>query len=131
MTRFRRLLALPLATLLALVLAMPAYAAPKGGLERYARDTWRSFVHMVDPNTGLPSDNIGGDLHPGTRSGYTSPTNVGMYFWATLAARDLGYIGADEAVDRISLALTTLEGLERHEPSGQFWNWYSPQTGEK
>jgi hypothetical protein len=131
MTRFRRLLALPLATLLALVLAMPAAAAPKGGLERYARDTWRSFVHMVDPNTGLPADNIAGNLHPATRSEYTSPTNVGMYFWAVLAARDLGYIGADEAVDRISLALTTLEGLERHEPSGQFWNWYSPQTGEK
>jgi Putative glucoamylase/Protein of unknown function (DUF3131) len=131
MNRSRRLLALPLAALLALALAMPAAAAPKGSLERYARDTWRSFVHMVDPNTGLPADNIAGNLHPGTRSEYTSPTNVGMYFWATLAARDLGYIGADEAVDRISLALTTLEGLERHEPSGQFWNWYSPQTGEK
>jgi hypothetical protein len=54
-----------------------------------------------------------------------------MYFWATLAARDLGFIGADEAVDRIAKTLDTIEGLERHEPSGQFWNWYSPQTGEK
>ena len=86
---------------------------------------------MVDPNTGLPADNIAGSLHPSTRSAYTSPTNVGMYFWATLAARDLGFIGAGEAVDRISQTLTTLEGMERHEPSGQFWNWYSPQTGEK
>jgi Putative glucoamylase/Protein of unknown function (DUF3131) len=131
MTRSRTLLALPLATLLALALAMPVAAAPKGTLDRYARDTWRSFVHMIEPTTGLPADNIAGNLHPSTRSEYTSPTNVGMYFWATLAARDLGIIGADEAIDRIGLSLTTLEGLERHEPSGQFWNWYSPQTGEK
>ena len=131
MNRSRRLLALPLAALLALAVAMPVAAAPKGTLERYARDTWRSFVHMVDPNTGLPTDNINGRLHPGSRAAYTSPTNIGMYFWATLAARDLGFIGADEAVDRISQTLITLEGMERHEPSGQFWNWYSPQTGEK
>jgi hypothetical protein len=131
MTRSRRLIALPLAAIIVLALAVPVAAAPKGTLERYARDTWRSFVQMVDPNTGLPADNISGNLHPSTRSGYTSPTNVGMYFWATLAARDLGYIGGDEAIARISQALTTLEGMERHEPSGQFWNWYSPQTGEK
>ena len=131
MTRSRRLLALPLAAIIVLALAVPVSAAPKGTLERYARDTWRSFVHLVDPNTGLPADNISGSLHPSTRSGYTSPTNIGMYFWATLAARDLGFISAGEAVDRISLTLTTLEGMERHEPSGQFWNWYSPQTGEK
>jgi hypothetical protein len=54
-----------------------------------------------------------------------------MYFWAVLAARDLGFIGADEATARIAKTLTTLEGMERHEPSGQFWNWYSPQTGAK
>ena len=131
MNRFRRLLAFPLAALLALAVVMPVAAAPKGTLERYARDTWRSFVHMVDPTTGLPSDNINGRLHPDSRAAYTSPTNVGMYFWATLAARDLGFIGADEAIQRIGTALTTLESLERHEPSGQFYNWYSPQTGAK
>ena len=131
MTRFRNLLALPLGAVLAMALVMPVAAAPKGTLERYARDTWRSFVHMVDPNTGLPADNIAGSLHPQTRSAYTSPTNISMYLWATLAARDLGFISAAEAVDRISLTLTTLEGMERHEPSGQYWNWYSPQTGAK
>ena len=53
----------------------------------------------------LGSTNVLARLHPSTRSEYTSPTNVGMYFWATLAARDLGFIGADEAVDRIALTL--------------------------
>ncbi len=133
MSRYRRLFTLPVALCLALAASLPAAAADadRATLERYARDTWRSFVLMVEPRTGLPADNIGGDLFPGSRSGYTSPTNVGMYFWATLAARDLGLIGADEAIDRIAKTLSTLEGMERHEPSGQFWNWYSPQTGAK
>jgi hypothetical protein len=131
MTRIRHLLVLPLAAMLTMALAMPVAAAPKGSLERYASDTWRSFVHLVDPGTGLPADNIAGSLAANTRSGYTSPTNIGMYMWATLAARDIGFIGPDEAVERIGKTLGTLETLERHEPSGQFFNWYSPQTGAK
>jgi Putative glucoamylase/Protein of unknown function (DUF3131) len=132
MSRSRRLLSLPLAVLLAAAMAAPATAVPndRRTLERYAADTWRSFVAMIVPDTGLPADNIHGSLRASTRSGYTSPTNIGMYLWATLAARDLGFISAGEAVDRISLTLGSVEGLERHEPSGQFFNWYSPQTGE-
>jgi hypothetical protein len=133
MTRLHRLLSLPTALVLAVALALPASAgeADRATLERYARDTWRSFVVMVDPRTGLPADSIGGSLHPGSRSTYTSPTNIGMYLWATLAARDLGFISAAEATERIARTLRTLERLERHEPSGQFWNWYDPRTGEK
>jgi Putative glucoamylase/Protein of unknown function (DUF3131) len=130
---FRRCLApaVGLALILTMAVPGPAAASDHGTLTRYARDTWHSFVKMVEPRTGLPADNIGGSLHPRSRSAYTSPTNIGMYLWATLAARDLGIIGSAEAVDRIAKTLTTVEGLERHEPSGQFWNWYSPQTGEK
>jgi hypothetical protein len=133
MTRFRQLLSLPLALLLALAMAVPVTAADRDQrtLERYAADTWRSFVAMVEPDTGLPADNIRGSLRGSTRSEYTSPTNIGMYFWAVLAARDLGLISSAEAVERLDATLTTVEGLERHEPSGQFWNWYSPQTGAK
>ena len=133
MSRYRRLSSPAVALTLAVAVCLPsaALAAPAGGLERYASDTWRSFVHLVDPRTGLPADNIAGSLKGTTRSAYTSPTNIGMYFWAVLAARDLGFIGADEATARIAKTLSTLEGLERHEPSGQFWNWYSPQTGAK
>jgi putative glucoamylase/uncharacterized protein DUF3131 len=131
MTPYRRILVLPIATVLTLALAFPAAGAAPRTLQRYASDTWRSFVHLVVPRTGLPADNIAGDLDGSTRSEYTSPTNIGMYLWATLAARDLGLIAADEAASRLAKTLTTVEGLERHEPSGQFWNWYSPQTGEK
>lgn len=115
-----------------MAVSMPAAAAggDRATLERYARDTWQSFVSMVDPRTGLPADNIDGNLQADSRSGYTSPTNIGMYFWATLAARDLGLIEADEAVERIARTLKTVAGMKRHRPSGQFWNWYSPQTGK-
>ncbi len=67
-----------------------------------------------------------------SRSGFTSPTNIGMYLWATIAARDLGLIGRREATpaDRARRS-TSIEQLERHEPSGQFYNWYDPATLEK
>src|SRR6266511_5780954 len=97
-------------------------------LEGYAADTWRSFELLVDPSTGLPSDNVAAD---GTRSRYTSPTNVGTYLWSTLAARDLDIIRATEARARISRTLDALATLERHTPSGMFYNWYDPATGAK
>jgi hypothetical protein len=99
-------------------------------LTGYASDTWHSFVKLVEPRTGLPADHIGGDLHPRSRSAYTSPTNIGMYLWAALAARDLGFISDGEATERIGKTLRSVERLERHEPSGQFFNWYDPATLE-
>jgi hypothetical protein len=100
-------------------------------LTTYAADTWASFVAMTDPATGLPADNIEGDLDPTSRSRYTSPTNIGAYMWSTLAARDLGIITAEEARSRLAQTLATLATLERHVDSGMFYNWYDPVTGAK
>jgi hypothetical protein len=100
-------------------------------LERYAADTWRSVAAMVDPHTGLPADNVGGDLAADSRAGYTSPTNIGAYLWSTVAARDVGLIGHREAQQRMAKTIRTVAGLEKHEASGMFYNWYSPATGEK
>ena len=114
--------------------AAGGHAAPRAGpqlLRGYLADTWRSFEAMADPDTGLPSDNIGGDLDPATRSAYTSPTNIGAYLWATVVARDTGLIGAAEARDRMKQTIHTVAGLEQHEPSGMFYNWYDPATGAK
>jgi hypothetical protein len=133
MSRYRRILTIPLALTLALAVSLPVAARDKGAhaaLERYARDTWASFVAMTDPSTGMPSDNIGGALDPATRAAYTSPTNIAMYIWATLAARELKLIKPREARNRIAQTLDSLSRLERHEPSGQFWNWYDPATLE-
>ncbi|MEP6666039.1 MAG: glucoamylase family protein [Nocardioidaceae bacterium] len=99
-------------------------------LRRWAADTWHSFEGLVDPATGLPADNIEGDLAPSTRSGYTSPTNIGGYLWSTVAARDLGIIGSDEAYRRMRQTLDTMASVSRNEPSGMFYNWYDEHTGK-
>lgn len=123
----RRLLAVVLALLL--LPAAPAAAAPDV-LTTYARDTWRSMVAMVEPATGLPADNIGGDLAPASRSAYTSPTNIGGLMWSAVAARDVGVISRREASTVVGAALRGLSRLDRHDDSGMFYNWYDPRTGE-
>jgi hypothetical protein len=47
------------------------------------------------------------------------------------AARDSGIIGPAEARRRIAATLAAVAGLERHRPSGMFYNWYDPATGAK
>jgi hypothetical protein len=115
--------------LAAATLAAPAAAqSPPDVMRGYAADTWRSFEAMTDEGTGLPSDNV---KDTGERAGYTSPTNIAAYLWSTIAARDLGFIGEGEARTRLAQTLTTLGRMERHEASGQYFNWYSPSTTEK
>jgi len=97
--------------LLLLAVAWPVQADPlalsgeqRHVLEQYATDTWQSLVAMVDPDTGLPADNVSVD---GQRAGYTSPTNIGTYIWSTLAARDLDIITRAEARLRIERVPTS------------------------
>jgi Putative glucoamylase/Protein of unknown function (DUF3131) len=108
--------------------AASAAAAPDDRLQRYAADTWESFVAMTDPESGLPTDNLSTD---GERAVQTSNTNIGAYLWSTVGAEELGLIDHSEAVSRLERTISTLEGMERHEPSGQFYNWYDHRTGEK
>ncbi len=103
-------------------------AADRQTLRDDAAATWQSFVAMVDAHSGLPADQLGTD---GSRSVQTSTTNIGAYMWSTLVAERLGIIGHDEVVGRLSKTIATLETIERHEPSGQFYNWYDHQTGAK
>jgi hypothetical protein len=116
--------------LAALVLAPGAHAADdeRAILERYARDTWASFVAMTDPASGLPADSLRAD---GERSVQTSTTNIAAYMWSTLVAERLGIIGRGEVLDRLDKTIGTLERMERHPESGQFFNWYDHRTAEK
>jgi hypothetical protein len=102
----------------------------RGTIQRWARDTWASLVAMTDPHTGLPADNISGPLRSPTRSGYTSPTNIGGYMWSTVIARELGIISKGECRKRLAQTLTTMAGLKHHEPSGMFYNWYDEANGD-
>ena len=129
----RSLLTAALAT--PLLGAATAQSAQAGGgsrrvLRRYAAATWRSMAAMADPATGLAADDIADDLSPASRGAQTSPTNIGAYLWSTVAARDTGIIDRGEACRRLAQTLDTLRRLDRHEQSGQFYNWYSPTTGE-
>ncbi|HSJ44128.1 MAG TPA: DUF3131 domain-containing protein [Euzebyales bacterium] len=95
-------------------------------LQRYAEGTWASFAAMTDEQSGLPADSLKAD---GTRSVQTSTTNIGAYMWSALVAERLGVIGHGETVDRLGKTMTTLERLERHAPSGQYFNWYDHRRG--
>jgi hypothetical protein len=125
--RLRRLLGIVI-----LVLLLPAAQATAntrpGALQRYASGTWASFVAMTDEQTGLPADTLKAD---GTRSVQTSNTNIGAYMWSAVVAERLRIIGHRETVERLGRTVTTLEHMERHAPSGQYYNWYDHRTGQK
>jgi hypothetical protein len=103
-------------------------AAQRATLLGYAEHTWASFVAMTDEHTGLPADSLRSD---GLRSVQTSTTNIGAYLWSTVVAERLGIIGHAEAVERVEQTIGTLETMERHSPSGQYYNWYDHTTGAK
>jgi hypothetical protein len=105
-----------------------AHAGERATLERYAEATWASFDAMTDRESGLPTDVIYRD---GRREAQTSTTNIGAYMWSAVAAERLGIIGRTELVHRLERTLATLERIERHEPTGQFYNWYDHRTGAK
>ena len=112
-----------------LVWAAPAQAAAdRSPLDRYARATWASFEAMTDSESGLPSDVLEAD---GTRSVQTSTTNIGAYLWSAVAAERLGIISRRELERRARRTVATLGRMERHGPSGQYYNWYDHRTGAK
>src|SRR3954469_24176141 len=118
-----------LAALLVAIGAGGARASTGAGdaqLRQYAAHTWASLAAMTDPDSGLPADSLEAD---GTPSVQTSTTNIGAYMWSTVVAERLGIISHVEAAARLTRTLTTLEGMERHQPSGQFYNWYDHRTG--
>ena len=87
-----------------------------------ARRTWRFFETFVTAEEhALPPDNFQEDPKP-MIAHRTSPTNMGLYLLSVVAARDFGWIGTHDAVDRLEATLGTMKGLERYR--GHFYNWY-------
>lgn len=100
----------------------------KQALYEIARQTWRFFDADTDPNTHLPLDNIGFNGAP-ARGAYTSPTNVGVYFWSVVAAEDLGIIDHRGAMQRVNATLTEVEKLSKWH--GFLFSWYDTGTGHR
>ena len=93
-----------------------------------ARRTWRFFETFVGAEDNwLPPDNFQEDPTP-VIAHRTSPTNIGLLLLATSTARDLGYVGALEFVERQELTFTTMGKLGRLH--GHFFNWYDTKTLE-
>jgi cyclic beta-1,2-glucan synthetase len=97
-------------------------AADVGALRLTARRTWRFFETFVtQEDHGLPPDNFQDDPTP-VVAHRTSPTNIGMYLLSTVTARDFGWIGTLEMVERLEATLATISRLERFR--GHLYNWY-------
>jgi cyclic beta-1,2-glucan synthetase len=95
-------------------------------LRTTARRTWRFFETFVGPqDNALPPDNYQEDPAP-VVAHRTSPTNIGLYLLATVAARDFGWIGLSDMVARLEATFDTLDRLDRQH--GHFFNWYDTRT---
>ncbi|MEO6906922.1 MAG: glucoamylase family protein, partial [Abditibacteriaceae bacterium] len=97
-------------------------------LRRVARRTWRYFDDFVGPQTNwLPPDNYQETLQV-EMALRTSPTNIGLWLLAALAARDFGYLPLDDAVGRVLETLRVTAEMEKY--NGHLLNWYNTETLE-
>jgi cyclic beta-1,2-glucan synthetase len=91
-------------------------------LRRIARRTWRYFETFVTADDHmLPPDNFQEEPRP-VIAHRTSPTNIGLYLLASVSARDFGWLGTVETVDRLEATLATMRLLQCFR--GHFYNWY-------
>ena len=94
-------------------------------LRSIARRTWRFFETFVTAGDHmLPPDNFQEDPDP-VVAHRTSPTNMGLYLLSVVAARDFGWLGLHDTVDRLGATLASMDSLERFR--GHFYNWYATQ----
>jgi cyclic beta-1,2-glucan synthetase len=94
-------------------------------LRLIARRTWRFFETFVTVGDNmLPPDNFQVDPKP-LVAHRTSPTNLGLHLLSAVAARDFGWAGALETVERLESSLDSMLRLPRHR--GHFFNWYDTQ----
>ena len=90
-----------------------------------ARRTWRFFENFVTPaDNMLPPDNFQEAPTP-VLAHRTSPTNIGLYLLSVATARDFGWLGTIEAVDRLEATFSTMNRMARFR--GHLYNWYDTQ----
>jgi cyclic beta-1,2-glucan synthetase len=97
-------------------------AADARALRLVARRTWRYFETFVTAGDQmLPPDNFQEDPRP-VVAHRTSPTNIGLYLLSAVSARDFGWSGTLDFVERAEATFATLNRLEKFR--GHFYNWY-------
>jgi cyclic beta-1,2-glucan synthetase len=91
-------------------------------LRLVARRTWRFFeTFITSEDNMLPPDNFQEDPEP-VVAHRTSPTNVGLYLLSVVAARDFGWLGTFDVLERLEATFASMAKLERFR--GHFYNWY-------
>ncbi|HEY4263708.1 MAG TPA: glucoamylase family protein [Micropepsaceae bacterium] len=102
---------------------LPVTLADAKTLRKAARRTWRFFESFVTrEDHHLPPDNFQQDPKP-VVARRTSPTNIGLYLVAIFSARDFGWLGTLDAVERLEATLESMKALEQF--NGHFYNWYA------
>ncbi len=87
----------------------PLAEADAHGLRLVARRTWRFFEAFITPaDNMLPPDNFQ-EAPEFVVAHRTSPTNIGLYLLSVACARDFGWIGTLEAVERLEATLATMD----------------------
>jgi cyclic beta-1,2-glucan synthetase len=116
-----RWISLPVAT------ALPRVSADDAkSLRLVARRTWRFFETFVTAQENmLPPDNFQEDPVP-VVAARTSPTNLGLYLLSVITARDFGWLGLHETVEKLEATLRTMARMERFR--GHFYNWYDTRS---
>ena len=96
--------------------------ATADSLRLTARRTWRFFERFVTPlDNMLPPDNFQEEPVP-VIAHRTSPTNIGLYLLSTVVARDFGWTGTLETIERLEATFTVLRQLPKFR--GHLYNWY-------
>ena len=91
-----------------------------------ARRTYRYFEQFVTASENmLPPDNFQEDPKA-VVAHRTSPTNIGLYLLSTASARELGWIGITQAVEKIESTFISIQKLEKFR--GHLFNWYDTES---
>jgi cyclic beta-1,2-glucan synthetase len=91
-------------------------------LKNTGRKIWHFFATFVNVNENfLPPDNFQEDPLP-VVAHRSSPTNFGLYLISVITARDFGWIGLCEMIERLENTLQSMQTLPRY--NGHFYNWY-------
>lgn len=97
-------------------------------LRSIGRRIWRFFTTFVTAEEHyLPPDNFQEAPHP-VIAHRSSPTNFGLYLLSVVAARDFGWLGLMDTVDRLEATVKTLVALPRLH--GHYYNWYDTRNLE-
>ena len=97
-------------------------------IRQLAKDTWHFFDSQITEETHyLIPDNY--QLNREKKADYkTSPTNIGYSITSIISASELEFITHEEALERLTHIIDTVEKLEKW--NGHLFNWYQIYTLE-